>query len=174
MKLKQGQREQYLLSTQPRLSGSGHGSFVHGELASLSTERVKCTFPFNKSKSRRNLNDVERMCRERSEGSSCSGRTAVQGRITEGRRWWQYGGGIMLDSLVKHQEHTRIGCIAQRRGKEPAKKLRRSGAYDRQYGRRQGTIRMEITLQKRQRSTSVIKVHVVENVRQERGPHTEP
>ena len=53
----------------------------------------------------------------RSEGSSSSGRTAVQGHITEGRRWWEYGGGIMLDSLVKHQEHTNIGCIAQRRSK---------------------------------------------------------
>ena len=54
----------------------------------------------------------------------------------------------MLDSLVKHQEHTSIWCIAQRRSKEPTKKLRRSGAYDRQHRRCQGTIRVEITLQK--------------------------
>jgi hypothetical protein len=58
------------------------------------------------------------------------------------------GGGITLDSLVKYQEQTSVGHIAQRRSKEPAKELRRSGAYDRQHGRCQGTIRMEITPQK--------------------------
>jgi len=76
------------------------------------------------------LNDIERMCRERSEGSGSSGRAAIQSHTNERGRWWQYGGGIVLDSLVKHQEQTSVGRIAQRRSKEPAKKLRRSGAYD--------------------------------------------
>jgi hypothetical protein len=114
------------------------------------------------------------MCRERSEGSGSSGRAAIQSRANEGRRWWQYGGGITLDNLVEHQEHTSVGRIAQRRSKKPAKELRRSGAYDRQYGRCQGTIPMDITLQKRQRNTGVIRLHVVENVRKECGLHTEP
>src|ERR1700679_1629716 len=129
------------------MSESGHGTCLHGELASLSTEGVSARFPFNKAKGR-NLNDVEWMCRDRSEGSGSSGRAAIQSRTNEGRRWWQYGGGITLDSLVKHHEQTSVGRIAQRRSKKPAKEFRRSGAYDRQRGRCQGTIRMEITLKK--------------------------
>ena len=130
------------------MSGSSHGICLHGEPAFLSTERVSTRCPFNKIKGEENLDDIERMCRERSEGSSSSGRAAIQSRTNEGRRWWQYGGGITLDSLVKHQEQTSVGRIAQRRSKEPAKELGRSGAYDRHHGKCQGTIRMEITLQK--------------------------
>ena len=33
-----------------RISGSGHGIYPHGELASLSTEGVSARFPFNKIK----------------------------------------------------------------------------------------------------------------------------
>jgi hypothetical protein len=54
----------------------------------------------------------------------------------------------MFDSLVRHEEQTSIGRIVQRRSKEPANELRRSGTYDRQHGGCQGTVRMEVTLQK--------------------------
>ena len=78
----------------------------------------------------RNLDDIERMCHERSEGSGSCGRAAIQSRINKGRRWWQYGGSIMFDSLVRHQEQTSVGRIAQRRSKKPAKELRRSATID--------------------------------------------
>jgi hypothetical protein len=65
----------------------------------------------------------------------------------------------MLGGLVKHQEQTRIGRIAQRRSKEPAKELRRSTAYDGPQGRRQGTVRMEVTLQEEK-----IKLHASKDV----------
>ena len=109
-----------------------------------------------KSKGQKNLDDIERMCRERSEGFGSSSRAAIQIRTNEERRWWQYGGSIMLDRLVKYQEQTSVGRIARRRSKEPAKELRRSGAYDRQHGGCQGTIRMEIALQNEQRNAGVI------------------
>jgi hypothetical protein len=129
------------------MSGSGHGICLHDELASLSADGVSARYPFNK-KGRMNLYDIEWMCHERSKGSGSSGRATIQSRTSEGGRWWQNGGGIMLDSLVRHQEHTSVGRIAQRRSKEPAKELRGSGACDRQHGRCQGTIRMEITLRR--------------------------
>jgi hypothetical protein len=127
------------------MSGSGHGICLHDELASLSTEGVSASCPFNK-KGGRNLDDIERMCHERSEGSGSCGRAAIQSRINKGRRWWQYGGSIMFDSLVRHQEQTSVGRIAQRRSKEPAKELRRSATIDSTED--VGTICMEITLQR--------------------------
>ena len=68
----------------------------------------------------------------------------------------------MLGGLVKHQEQTRIGRVAQRRSKEPAKEFRRSTAYDGQQGRRQGTVRMEVTLQKEDKR--VIKLRASKDV----------
>jgi hypothetical protein len=146
------------------MSESGHGTCLHGELASLSTEGVSARFPFN---------DIEQMCRERSEGSGGSGSAAIQSRTNEGRRWWQYGGGITLDSLVEHQEQTSVGRIAQRRSKKPAKELApkvrgvRSTTRKMSGNHTHGDYSTE-----RQRNTGVIKLHVVENVRKECGLHT--